>query len=213
MEPGRFAQLYGKPQAFVSPSHVLNRKPEVFIVVWLVGMAAALDRIDWNITRMNLGSSNLNMTLDLAESWSALWIFVVVFGVLSGGIGWLVGGWWYRLRLEWSGARDPDPREARLVWAYAGLISALPSILLLLLDTFRYEDYLASWEAADLFSLIPALALFWSVYVSYRGATTRFALKPWPAGIWFLALPLMLYLFVTGLIGFLYSRLNDGVLT
>jgi hypothetical protein len=135
---------------------------------------------------------------------------VALLGLISAGFGWLVGGWWYRVRLEWSGAKDPDPTEARLVWVYTGLVSALPSLMLLLLDTFRYEDYLESWEETGLLTLIPALALFWSVYVSYRAATTRFALKAVPARLWFFALPLLLYLLVTGMIGVLYSRLGDG---
>lgn len=210
LEPARLAQLYARPTAFFTRTHVLDRKPEILIVGWIVGMAGALDRVDWNLTKIDLGSANDSLTVSLAQSWKALWIFIVVVGIISGAMGWLIGGWWYRKRLEWSGARSPDPTEARLVWLYASLIAAVPSLGLLLIDTYRYEDYLESWEYPGLLTLIPALALFWSVYISNKGATTRFNLKVWPARMWFFVIPMLLYFFVTGLVGYLYTQLSDG---
>ena len=174
-------------------------------------MAAVLDRIDWNLAKVDLGTGGDSITVALAQSWKALWIFILVFGTLSGAMGWLIGGWWYRKRLEWSGARSPDPAEARLVWLYTGLIAAVPALLLLLLDTYRYEDYLQAWEFTGLLGLIPVLALFWSVYISYKGATTRFVLKVWPARAWFFIIPLLLYFLVTGVAAYLYTQLGDGV--
>jgi len=162
-------------------------------------MATALDRVDVRIQVDSSGQVADSIFAAFALHWSYLWIFVAVFGLISGGLGWLIGGWWYGLRLEWAGARNPDPREARCVWAYVSLVSAAPSLLLALVDTYRFDDYLSSRLLGDWLTLIPVLALFWSAIVTYRAATTRFVLQSRPARLWFLILPFAVHGLAIGL--------------
>lgn len=188
LEPARLLQLYSKPRLFFERTHDLDRSPEIFLVIWLVGMNTSLGRVE-----SKLGTSNFLID-GIAHSWGWLWVYLAVAGAISGFFGWYIGGWWYGLRLEWAGARDPDPESSRELWAFVSLTYSLPGLLLLLYGLIRYDSY-ADWHAgAGILDLIPLIALFWSPIVSHSAATTRFDLDPGKARLWFLILPYAVYL-------------------
>ncbi|MEM8946988.1 MAG: hypothetical protein AAGD11_17565 [Planctomycetota bacterium] len=129
----------------------------------------------------------------VAESWVGFWVISLGLGALAAIAIWLIGGWWYRIRLNWSGDRDADPREARLVYVYAGLVAALPNVLLVTVVTAIYADYASYWNGEDIWSMLIAGFPFWAIYVSYCGAVSRFSVRRVKALAWFRWLPMALY--------------------
>jgi hypothetical protein len=118
---------------------------------------------------------------------------------------WYVGGWWYNVRLGWSGAVDFDRRQGRLVYTFAGLVWAIPSIAYAAIATVVFPNYQAAWESEELWSVLLLVFPFWAVVVSYLGVRSRFQVRSAPARVWFLILPIIVYTIALGIIGTLYA--------
>ena len=174
--------LFFAPRRFFSRRLQLADRPEVTFVAWICGVAVALERVDG----VSKGA--------LARSWVGTWIFVLLGGILMGALRWAVGGWWYRVRVEWCGEDDPDPLLARCVTVYQDFVLAAPAVLLAAVWTCLYSNLAEAASEGAMSMLLIVLFLFWSCITSYFAATTC-----WPkisrarAALWFLALPLLFY--------------------
>jgi hypothetical protein len=97
-------------------------------------------------------------------SWVALWTTAIVVGALSGILIWLIGGWWFRMRLRFSGARNADPLSVRLVYVHACSSLAIPTIALLLILVPRYSSFEQA-QSDQSFALTGLVLPFWSIYL------------------------------------------------
>ena len=71
--------------------------------------------------------------------------------------------------------------------------------------TLVYDSYRAMWDADEIVSVLLLVFPFWSCVVSYRGVLARFDVRRGRARLWFLILPMALYLIAFGVIGVLYT--------
>ena len=110
---------------FITPSRFFARfddlaQPLILLVATLcLGVASMVDRIEQHILRAEMGqgvSGWSELSPWLLHSWSRLWIALLLFGALNVPLFWYLGGWWYRLRLRWSGATAPDSLRPRLLF-------------------------------------------------------------------------------------------------
>jgi len=157
------------------------------VCAWLYGMCGVIDRIS---TRGLEGRE-----VPFSEDWVLRWLFIGGAGVL-GGLGYFfVGGWWYRVRLSWSGAHRANPNLARRVYIFAAQIVAIPTVLLTTFETIVYETPAAA-DGADsgLWWLLFLLFPFWAALVSTIGVWTVFEVRRSVATFWFLILPWLVYL-------------------
>jgi hypothetical protein len=208
LSPSSLFKLLFRPKLFFADIKWLNKAPEILIVVWASGVTYTLGRIDTNIMRAELGHARAGWeTLGpwLTESWLHFWAFTALVGIISGVIFWYLGGWWYRKRLNWSGARDADPALVRPVYMYQDFVLSAPAILITLLQTALFSSYQEAWETEEYWSSTILIFTFWACFTSYKAATTAFTLSKWKARTWFLILPIMIYLTVFGVIGTLYA--------
>jgi len=190
--PGPMASLFLRPRQFFSGHLALGSTPYVVFVTYACGLAFSADRIDSRLMRTDLGGS-APLIVNVAESWPLYWATVLGFGLISALLLWSIGGWWYRVRIKWSGHADPDAKQARLVFIYATFVWALPAILASVIASLIYPSYLAYWNADQAWSAVLMIFPFWSCVVSYLGVTAVFQMSKWKARIWFLILPLLLY--------------------
>ena len=146
----------------------------------------------------------------VAESWVGFWLWVLAAGALGSLFLWWVGGWWYRIRLRWSGAVGPDKRLARLLFVYASFVLAGPAVAVAVIQTAVYPDYATAYATEDWFSLAVIIFPFWSISSSYLGATTLFQLTKWKARVWFVVFPVLVYLFAFGLVAALFSLMGEA---
>jgi hypothetical protein len=171
--------------------------------VWLVavlalGVSTTIARIDQNMLRADLGRPRPGwQTVEpyVTQSWIGFWIFVLAFGVISAIAQWYLWGWWYTVRLRWSGAVDADRRTARLVLIFAAAVWSVPSVVWAVISTVVYPHHRAAWESTTIWALLLVPFLFWSVVVSYKGVRATFPVRPRAARTWFLMLPLVAYAF------------------
>ena len=149
------------------------------------GCARSIDKIDFRIKH---GSNPMFLNL----SWSGYWTFVAMSGVIAAGLYYAIGGWWYHLRIKWSGDREADALISRRVYVYAALVSALPAIVFAMWKTNQFPTPTDAVNApVEWWHLILAAFPVWSVIVSYIGVRTVFDVRTLPATIWFLVLPIL----------------------
>jgi hypothetical protein len=207
MRASDILDLFFRPKRFFEGVD-LDRRWWYLTLLLLVGISTASGRIDSNLMRADLGrprSGWEDFAPLLTESWVGYWLFVLAAAVLSAVFYWYVRGWWYKVRLRWSGAEAPDPRVARLVLVSASLVASAPVVAFLLADTVSFPDYQTAWSSEGMASSVLLVFPFWSLYASYRGARTRFDVAKWRARIWFFILPFLMYTVSFGIFAVLYA--------
>jgi hypothetical protein len=208
LKPSNLLNLFIRPEKFFSSQLAFEKTPYLLFVTLCFGMANVVDRIDSNLMKADYGattSSTAEIWIGIAQSWITFWLVVLIMGAVSGFFIWLIGGWWYKMRLLWSGAIKPDKEQARYVFIYSSFIYTGPIFLTLLLYTILYPNYLVAYAEDIIFSSLILVLLFYSIFVSYKGATTVFEVVQWKARLWFILLPIIFYLIILGAIGYLFS--------
>lgn len=197
------ASLYFRPSQLFADITPLKAKPMFLIVAWIAGVSSAIDRADINMVRSDLtGRESSTMLMD---SWQAFWPFILIVGAFYAALVWLIGGWWYRVRLKWSGDANADPFSARIVYIYTDLVVALPALLVVVVYTFVYESYRAAWASEEAWSSLLVVFIAWASIASYKAVRAAFTVSKWKARFWFLILPLAFYMAAAVVVGGIYA--------
>jgi hypothetical protein len=199
--------LFFRPSRFFAPDVRPGPAWAVSLACWLMGISYVIDRIDIKMMQADVAGTHRNpLTEKLVASWDAYWAALLIGGTLAGAMIWFIGGWWYRLRLRWSGAVAPDAREARLAYVFAGLVFCLPALIVTLLLTLRFESYAAAWSAESLDGLLLPVFMVWSCATGWLAARTKFGVTgPLPL-LLFLILPVLVYMVAIGGFAYIYYR-------
>jgi hypothetical protein len=215
--PRYLVDLFVRPRRFFLGNLGTGRPPCVILVGWVYGISHAIDRLDTQLMRAELGHPPLGWTYVgplVAGSWLGFWTWVLVAGVLGAFFLWWIGGWWYQVRLRWSGVPAPDKRRARLLFMYSSFVFAGPAVVAALIRTLRFPNDAAACAAAHGYPLVLLLVLlffpFWSVATSYVGVKALFAVTRRKAVVWFVALPMLVYVIWGGLVALLFTLVGRG---
>ena len=155
--PEALVRLFFQPKSFFSNVGSLVRKPEVLVVAWMSGITYAMGRIDSNIMKAEFGHARPGWQMLgpwLTESWLNYCVFVLAFGMVNGWILWNLGGWWYRKRLEWSGARDVDRVAVPATYIYEDLVHSGPAILVAIGQTQFYSTAVVLGVVGTLYAFV-----------------------------------------------------------
>lgn len=159
-----------------------------FLLIWIVGVSAAFENLTNRILVMNtLGRA----VPPMLTSWTTVWPIALVGGLVVGTVAWIIQGWWFRVRLRFSGAPSGESSHhaARLVWLYAASVWAIPALVGNLMATPLHADLQAAMNAG-FFGLTELAMSSWASFVAYRGAVSCFPVRRRAALWWFLILPL-----------------------
>jgi hypothetical protein len=211
LSPAALRDLFFRPAKFFR-EHSLDAGDGMW-AAWAVGLAIAIERIDQGMARSELGASSPGwdaLSPFIANSWPGFWLFAILMGAVGGALAWVIGGWWYHRRIRWSGVPDADRTEARRVYIFTSLVAAVPIVTYAMLATVVYPDYSAAWYDDEIWSGLLLIFPFWSVAVSYRGVRARFPIRAGPARIWFAIFPVLFYVVMIGVIGLLFSFVQDS---
>lgn len=202
------ARLFFAPTKYFQ-SASLDQGHAWLLASWVSGISSVIDRIDQRLLRSEIGSGSVSGMGRFVDSWPAFWGLLLTFGILWAAWNWWIGGWWYRIRINWSGAANADPRQARLVYTFSSMVVTLPAVVYAGIQTAMYPSYLAAWQSDSAFGFSILIFLFWSVIVSWRGVLAVFNVRRARALFWFAALPTCVYLVLFGVLGALLSE-ADG---
>lgn len=197
--PQHVVDLFLRPTRFFRGQLALGKTPYVLFTTWVLGMSGAIDRVDTQLMKAELGSSTTSqLWVSALGTWPDFWVFVAMAGALSGLLHWYVGGWWCRVRLQWAGAPDPDPKLARLLLIYSSFVFAGPAVLSAGIQTALYPSYAVAYEQEIWLTLGVMCFIFWSIVTTYRGARALFPVNRGRALLWFGVLPAIFYFAVAG---------------
>jgi len=173
--PQRLMEVFFRPSTFFSSQLALGKTPYMILVTWCYGIAQAMEQVDKNILRAEMGRSRPGweaISPFILDSWPSYWGFVIALGAISAVFLWTLGGWWYRMRLKWSGAVNPDAKLARLVYIYSSFVWAGPVVLLGFLQTLVFSSYREAWMADEIWSSAILIFPFWSPVNLSHGVLT-----------------------------------------
>jgi hypothetical protein len=188
--PRHLVDLLLSPRSFFTGQLALGKTPYLLAVIWVVGMATAVANINGAMKSAALGGA----LPDGAQSWTAYWTAAATFGAVAGMLYWLIGGWWFTLRVRWAGATGIPRRRAKLVMIYADFVQAAPIVLLSAVWTLSFPSFAAAYEKAPRTDWLLLLLPFWSTWIGYVGVRAVFGVSGWRPRLWFLILPALFYL-------------------
>jgi hypothetical protein len=199
--------LFTRPTYLFSQVAALTRARMYLFLAYCSGVAAAIDRLDQNMLKADL--TGRSTVAALIDSWPKLWLFLLAVGLLYAAVVWWLLGWWYGVRLRWSGAQSPDPFTTRVVYVYQDFIQSAPTILIVIAYTFTFASYAAAWASEEVWSALILVFVVWSCVTSYKAVCAAFSVRKWQARFWFLILPLVFYGIVIVGVGALYAMQEE----
>lgn len=109
-------------------------------------------------------------------------------GFFLGWLRYLIAGWWYRVRVNWSGDWAAHSEYARVVFVHVELIWAIPVIAIAIYESFVYASPSVAFASSSL-RIISLPAFLISYYYSWVAVTESFDVSATKAAAWFLVLP------------------------
>ncbi|MGD1865003.1 MAG: hypothetical protein ACFB0D_10645 [Phormidesmis sp.] len=198
--PNQLLNIFGAPREFFSTETALGKPINVWLATWLMGFATAFTNINRSVVAFKRGDSSLEPPTEILSSWSELWMGLALAGFVLGILFWLVGGWWFRVRLVLSGAPEPDGQMARLVYVYAALVRSLPTLIILITWSFLYQNLDAAYAQGGIFvsQFLGIIFLFGELITAYIGVKTLFSVDQPRAILWFIFAPTVWYIISIG---------------
>jgi hypothetical protein len=210
--PQSLVSLLLRPRAFFADGGVLRDRKGILIAAAMIGVTNTMDRIDQNLVKADLrhqDAANVDaFTSWVISSWLNYWGMALLLGMISAVITWYLRGWWYRKRLEWAGATDVVPEDARCISTLQDMVYVLPILAWTVAQTLIYSNYQQAWASTDAAGMLILVFLFWSCWTSYCAATTVYTLNKNKARFWFLILPGVFYFLIMGVYTTLYAMLT-----
>ena len=205
--PRDMLDLYLRPSRFF-PSRIVNAAGSVLkISAVLVGINYAFGRIERTMLQADLGRESSLATL-VSGSWTSFWGVALGSGLLSALFAWYIGTWWFRVRIRWSGDANAPVERVRAVYLCAGLVSAIPAILMAIVQTARFGNYGEAWGTESVVDILMLAFPIWSCVTAYRGVRYTFDVRPARARFWFLIVPIVVLLFALGVFAALAARMG-----
>ena len=204
-----FVDLLIRPKFFFKEHFVKRIKVHENFALVFFGLGLGLDRMDRQYIKMDLGGRT--EALDTLNSWPLYWLIAIVGGAIGGYIAFMVGGWFYNVRVKWSRGTG-DLTKSRNLYLFSNFWLFTTIVVFSLINFFTYDlpyDPFTSYPVLDILSgLLILTAIFYSVYISYTGVRSVTDANKALAILWFIIIPVVYYLFsfsalIVLLLGFL----------
>ena len=197
-------ELLIKPQKFFKENIKTDFQDMPFFeaVIFIFFLSKGINRLEKVLTKSAYWSGNYNDSF-FATDWMFYWVLVVVAWVIAWYIYLLIWSWFYNLRIKWSKWED-SPLLAKKIYLYSWFFVALIAVLITIWDTifysspievYNFEGTLSTFvDYVEIFlSILLIVALYHSVYISYKSVMIVKGINKFRAMIWFNILPIIIY--------------------
>ncbi len=190
-----FVLILIKPKVFFKEHFQQRDNTHENLALVFFGLGYGIDRMDRQLIKFDLrGKTEL---LDMLNSWPIYWLIAIIGGAVGGYILYLIGGWFYNLRLKWSKG-TADLSQSRNLYLFSNFWLFTPIVLITLVNLLFYDlpyDPYTSYPIFDILSALMILgAIFYSVFISYTAVRTVTDADKGLAILWFIVAPVLYYL-------------------
>ena len=191
-----FVTLLIRPKSFFKEQFVQRINVHENLALVFFGLGLGLDRMDRQYIKMDLGGRT--EALDTLNSWPLYWLIAVVGGAIGGYIAFMIGGWFYDVRIKWSRGSG-DLTKSRNLYLFANFWLYTTIVVMSLISFFTYDLPYDPFTAYPIWEILSAIliltAVFYSIYISYTGVRSVTDAKKGLAIFWFIIAPVLYYLF------------------
>ncbi|MBT8299882.1 MAG: YIP1 family protein [Maribacter sp.] len=189
-----WVQLLMNPKKFFAKNLQEDKINYLNFATIVFCLGYGIDRLEKQLVKFELRG-----TLDTYEfinTWLGFWLIALVGGAIGGYILYLIGGWFYNLRVKWS-LGEGNLKKSRILYLYSNFYISAVIILITLLETvinpIPYDPY-AEMHIIEIISIpIILFFLFHSIYISYSGLSVTTEVNKGRAIVWFIVLPILFY--------------------
>jgi len=119
----------------------------VILILIFAGTSAAIDAImgdvvDYNIT----GNIETEITDTALFSWWIYWFYIIINSIINGLLIWVIGGWWFNIRLKLSGDNESDVKKCRLIAIYSNMLKSIPILMLILISSIFFPNIYSTYS-------------------------------------------------------------------
>jgi len=177
----------------------------VFLLLWWV------NRMDKLLVRISSNDSLPTFLYSIWNEWVLYWLALIFMSLFYGAVMYIIGPWFYWVRIKWSGAIPTDD-YTKMIYIYSSVYIWLTTIVYTLFETFAYDRPILTFsfnlpsplsDIESVLSLILMFLLFHSLWIWYLGAMSLKWIKKLRAIFWFLIIPGIIYSLSLGLLIFL----------
>lgn len=195
---------YFVKELILNPAAVFEKKikgitqhpPYFSILIVIYGIGSMAEQLQQQFLQYDV-KGNLEMLKPL-NNWEVLWGASIIFGFISGLISYYIGGWFFNIRLRLAKG-DSDIQTSRNIFLYSRFVFAIAILVITLVKT--YLEPIPYYPAAEFTSwhlaifLISLTFMYHSCYVGYVGVRTLTNADQSKSILWFITLPMALYVF------------------
>lgn len=188
-----WSELFLKPKLFFK-KHLRNSRIEppyhtIAIIIFCIGYG--IDRLDQQLMKADYRGKLEDFSL--LNNWIVYWLVATFGGLIGGYILYLIGSWFFNVRLKWSKGTS-DIEKSKNIYLYSGVVSFSIIILTTFISmAFNKKPYDPDSEF-NFWNLISSISLlffiYYSVYISYMGVRSITDAEKTRSRIWFLAIPM-----------------------
>lgn len=188
-----FFWLFFRPNRFFEKIDTTIPTFAVGICAYVIGITAVADRIDTNILKYYSGENANQFLLNVTNNWIDYWLLALIAGIFSAGIGWLLWGWIFNLRVKWSGDTSIDPTHGRVIHSIVEQVLCVPYLIAMIIPVLYYPDYITFFNHDEIWSSLIIVFAIWAFIAKFLVVIGQFNVILWRAIIFFLVLPISIF--------------------
>lgn len=192
-------ELFFKPTLFYKKRlRNAHKEPAYFNFVLIVfGIGYGINRMDSQLIKIDMRGDLLKF--GFLNNWFVYWLIVIFGGLIGGYFTYLIGGWFYDVRIRWSkGTRDLN--KSRYMYLYSGVVFYIVVMIETIIAMFFYRHPYSTSEVNTVFdissSIILLFFIFYSIYISFKGVRSITNAEKNRSILWFIVLPIIYYVIV-----------------
>jgi len=165
-------ELLINPKSFFKYQFSTGENSNYTIALIVFGLGYGINKLDTQLMKFDL-KGKLD-DIDFLNNWIPFWAASLIGGMIGGYIFYLIGGWFYNVRIKWSRG-EGNIEKARKLFLFSSFYPYLVIILITIYETFRNDipyDPTTAFELFDAITVVLLLCIhFYSIYISYCGVT------------------------------------------
>ena len=197
--------FFFNPVAYIRKNWFILFDKRLEIVILIIsGTAIAIDDIMGKVDSYAITGSIITEIADKALfSWWRYWLNILINSSLNGIGIYFIKGWWFNIRLKFSGDNEADIKKCRSIAIYLNMIMSTPILILIIISSLFLPNIYATYSNKYFqlfYTILVGGMMIPLIYFEYRVAIENFNVDKKRLIIWFTYIPVILLVLTIGLL-------------